>query len=164
MPFDEEDDVPSTQSKKIGLKNVSTQKSIFDSIPKKPTQEELDRKVNTIQERASGHKVKAAELALQFNKSMMDKTLKTNKTIFSSELEKELLTRMIQLAIEINDDPAEQNDMGSLSWITLLLRTCFYQRDRINDLEYTLSQIDKKMDTLISTKITQALDKKKASE
>lgn len=166
MPFDEEesDDLPSEHAQKVGLKKVSTQKSIFDSKPKKPSAEEFDKKVKKIHERSSSYKAKAADLALQFNKSMSDKTLKSNKTIFSSEIEQDLLGKMIQLAIEINADPIEQEGMGSLSWITLLLRTCFNQRDRINSLEFALSQIDKKMEAIISSEIIRALDKRKNSE
>lgn len=168
MPFDEEDDdqpiVP-----KVGLKNVSTQKSIFDSMPKKPTQEDLDRKVNRIQERASSHKTRAAELAAQFTQIMNDKTLKQNKNVFAREMERELLTKMAQLAIDVNNDQHEQEGMGSLSWIILLLKTCLSQRDKINQLEFVVSQLEKKLDpgilsTVISKEINAALDKKKTSE
>jgi hypothetical protein len=149
MPFDEEDnDQPSVQSKKLGLKNVSTQKSIFDGIPKKPTQDDLDQRVKKVQERASGYKAKAAELALQFNKSMTDKTLPQNRNLFQQEMERDLLKQMIELAVDINNDPNEKEGMGSLSWITLLLRTCFSQRDKINRLEYAMSLLEKKFDSL----------------
>jgi hypothetical protein len=152
MPFDEEDnDQPSVQSQKLGLKKVSTQKSIFDSVPKKPTQGDLDVTVKKIQERASTYKAKAAELALQFNKAMADKTLSQNRNMFQQEIEKELLKQMVELAVDINNDPNEKEGMGSLSWITLLLRTAFSQRDKINGLEYRLSQLEKKFDLLDKT-------------
>lgn len=141
MPFDEEnDDQPSVQSQKVGLKNVSSQKSIFDSMPKKPSQADLDRQVKDIQQKVSHHKAKAADLATQFNKSMNDHTLPQNKNMFQKEMEKDLLSQMVQLAIDINNDPHEQEGMGSLSWIVLLLKTCFSQRDKINQLEYQQSQ------------------------
>jgi|SRR5579885_779808 len=168
MPFDEEDDdqpvVP-----KVGLKNVSTQKSIFESMPKKPTQEDFDKKVNQIQERNSSHKSRAAELAVQFNQAMNDKTLRQNKNVFAREMERELLTKMAQLAIDVNNDQHEQEGMGSLSWIMLLLKTCLSQRDRINQLEFVVTQLEKKLDPsilsgVISKEITAALDKKKTSE
>lgn len=171
MPFDEEDDDsnPSIQSKKVGLKNVSSQKSIFDNIPKKPTQEDLDNRVKKVQARASHYKAKAADLASQFNKAMADKTLQQNKNMFQQELEKDLLGQMIQLAIEINNDPNEKEGMGSLSWITLLLKTAFSQRDKINKIEYAVSQLEKKSDPavmteLVSKEISNALDNKKKSE
>lgn len=170
MPFDDEDtDLPSVQSQKVGLKNVSTQKSIFDSMPKKPSQEDLDSKVKVIQERASHYKAKAADLATQFNKAMADKTLAQNRNSFQTSVEKELLGQMVQLAIDINTDPVEKEGMGSLSWIVLLLKTCFSQRDKINLLEYQVSQLTAKTDPknlsdLVSKEIEKALDKLKKSE
>lgn len=155
MPFDEEEDVPTIQSQKIGLKQVSSQKSIFDSMPKKPSQEEFTQQVRHIQERASGYKAKTAELALQFNKAIADKTLAVNKNSFQKEMEVEILRNMVKLAQDINSDIQEREGEGSLSWITLLLSTCFKQRDKINNLEYAVSQLEKKID---------ALDKKKSSE
>ena len=165
MPFDEEEDKPSTKSKQVGLKNVSSQKSIFDSLPKKPTQEDFDKQVKQVQERNNGYKIKAAELALQFNKSMADKTLSENKNMFQQDMEREIMQKMVQLAIEINNDPNEAEGMGSMTWITLLMKTCFAQRDRINKLEYALVQLEKKTDkALISKENSSTLDSKKTSE
>jgi hypothetical protein len=59
--------------------------------------------------------------------------------------------------MEINVDPIEKEGMGSLTWITLLFTTCLSQRDRLNKLEYSLSLLDKKIDSV-------GLDKKKTSE
>jgi hypothetical protein len=145
LPFGEEE-VLKTQ--KVGLKNVSSQKSIFDDMPKKPTQADLEKKVSQMQERESSYKIRAAELALQYNKMISDKTLRQNKNIFDTEVEKELLTKMAQLATEINNDRTEAEGMGSLAWISLLLKISFYQRDRINHLEYSLLQMEKKLAAL----------------
>lgn len=170
MPFDEEEDSPSIQSQKIGLKQVSSQKSIFDSMPKKPTQAEFEEQVHAVQERMSTNKRRASELASQFIKIMSDKTLKENKSPFAVDMEKEVLTNMISLAIQIDEDPNEQHSgMGSLGWIALLCKTCLAQRDRINKLEYALSLLDKKTSTselsdFVNKEITKALDKKKPSE
>lgn len=170
MPFDEEEDEqPSLKSQKVGLKKVSSQKSIFESMPKKPTQEELDQKVKTGQERYAGYKAKIADLALQFNKAMADKTLPQNKNMFQNEIEKELMQRMVQLAVEINNDGVEDEGMGSMAWITVLLNTCFKQRDRINKLEYAITQLDKKTDQgilsdIVAKEVAKVLDNKKPSE
>lgn len=170
MPFDEEDnEKPSVQSQKVGLKKVSSQKSIFENMPKKPTQEEFNQAVKKVEERKSGYKLRAAELATQFNKCLADKTLPENKNIFQRELENETLTKMVQLAIDINNDGAELEGMGSLGWITLLMKTVFKQRDKINSLEYALLQLEKKMNPAvlsenISKEIAKVLDDKKKSE
>jgi hypothetical protein len=152
MPFDEEDEKPSVQSTKIGLKKVSTQQSIFESIPKKPSSEEFQQQVQQVQDRASSFKTKVAQLAAEFNKSMADKTLPQNKNVFQREVELDLLRNMIRVAQEVNEHPLEREGEGSLGWITILLKTCFNQRDKINNLEYQLSVIEKKLSTLDTVK------------
>jgi|SRR5579859_1485920 len=145
MPFD---DKPSDQSQKIGIKQVSSQKSIFESLPKKPDPAEFEKKVQQTQERTSSYKVRAAELAVQFNRLMADKTLPQNKNMFQQEIELDLLRNMAKLAQEVNRDPAEQEGEGSLSWVIILLKNAFAQRDKINNLEYTIFQFQKKMEDL----------------
>lgn len=167
MPFDEEEDndQPSAHAQKIGLKQVSTQKSIFDSMPKKQTPEEFTQKIKGQQDRGSSYKIKAADLAQQFSKMMSDKTLKQNKTIFQHEIEKELVVKMINLGIEINNDPGQEKDgMGSMAWIVLLFNTCLAQRDKLNVCEYALTQVDKKIELVVSKEIQRVLDSKKTGE
>ena len=172
MAFDDDETKPSLQSQKIGLKKVSGQKSVFDNVPKKPTAEQFQKQVEAAANRNTDYKQRAAELATMFNKTMVDKTLIQNRNILANDAERELLQRMIQLAIDINNDPNEQEGMGSLSWITLLLKTCFSQRDKINQLEYIIFQLEKKMSPeylsdLIKKEIDASnvgLDKKKISE
>lgn len=117
----------------------------------------------------SGYKKRAADLFVQFSRAMSDKTLSQNRNVFNNESEKELLQNMIQLAIDVNNDPNEQEGMGSLTWITLLFKTCLSQRDRMNELEYALGSLQKKLDSSVITdyinkEISKALDKKKDSE
>jgi hypothetical protein len=146
MPFDEEDDDSLLVESNKGLKKVSNQKSIFDSLPKKPTQADLDSKVKKIEEKEIGYKQRATDLALEFKKMLDDKTLPENKNIFAKDMERDVLGKLIQLAIDINNDPVEKEGMGSLSCITLLFKACLSQRDRINKLEYSLSEINKVLD------------------
>jgi hypothetical protein len=148
MPFDEEDDVEQKSiQNKTGLNKVSSQKSIFDNIPKKPSSEDFDEKVKQVNEQNSLYKQRAAEYSIQFKKTIADKTLQQNRNVFSNELEQEIVSKMIRLAADINEDPNEQEGMGSLMWVALLMKTCLYQRDRINDLEYSVSQLKKKAGT-----------------
>jgi len=143
--------------------------SMFDNRRKAPTQQEFQQRVNQVQETLSGYKKRAAELFVQFQKAMGDKTLPQNRNILHQESEKELLGNMINLAAEINSDPNERESEGSLTWIVLLLKTCFSQRDRVNELEYKLATLQKKLDSgamadYINKEIVKALDKKKDSE
>lgn len=143
--------------------------SMFDNKRKKPTQQEFQQQVQQTQEVQSGYKKRAAELFVQFQKTIADKTLPQNRNIFNQESEKELLQNMIILAAEINSDPNERESEGSLTWIVLLLKTCFIQRDRINELEYAVHSLNKKLEPVamsefINKEIAKALDKKKGSE
>lgn len=153
MPLD--DDKPSEQSKKIGIRKVSSQKSIFDDAPKKPSQEDLQKNAKKAEENFSENKTRAYQLANDFLRAMEDKTLPENKNVFQKDMEKELLRNMSNLAQEINSDPLELDGVGSLSWIVLLLKTCLTQRDKINTLEYNvrdkLSKIEKKLQGLDNT-------------
>lgn len=163
MPFDEESESTKLQKSKLGLRNVSSQKSIFENVPKKPSQEDFEKKVKDVQENNNSYKQRAAELAIQFKKIVEDKTLPQNKNVFAQELEREVLSKMIQLAVEINNDPNEQEGMGSLGWITLLFKINLMQRDKINNIEYKISLLERKIENL-SLKETQSLDKKNTSE
>lgn len=161
---------PQEYEPRLGLKKQNTgQKSMFDGKPKPPTQQEFQKKVEDSQEKMAGYKKRAAELFVQFTKTVTDKTLPQNRNVFNVESEKEMLQNMIQLAIEINNDPNEQEGMGSLTWITCLFKTTLAQRDRINELEYMMNLFQKKLDSTaladyINKEIIKALDKKKASE
>jgi hypothetical protein len=152
-------------------KNVmkSQGQSMFDNRPRPPTQQEFQQKVQKTQETLSGYKKRASELFVQFQRAIGDKTLAQNRNVFNIETEKEMLQNMLQLAIEINNDDNEQEGMGSLTWITLLFKTCLAQRDRLNDMEFALVTLQKKFDSstltdFINKEINKALDKKKSSE
>jgi hypothetical protein len=171
MPQDKDGRVPLQSPEEYTPKNTmkSQGKSMFDNRKKEPTQQEFQQKVQTSQETMAGYKKRAAELFVLFQRSMADKTLQQNRNIFNLETEKEMLQHILQLATEINNDPNEQEGMGSLTAITLLLKTCLTQRDRINELEFALSQLQRKVDgpalaEFVNKEIAKALDTKKGSE
>jgi hypothetical protein len=161
-PFDEEDEEETQSPTREGLKKVSSQKSIFDGQPKKPSQADLDKRVKNMQERDEGYKRQAAQLAIDFNKIIKDKTLRNNKNVIQRDMEQELIDKMITFAFQVNHDEAEQEGAGSVSLILLLLKATLYQRDRINELEYNLMQVQKAQDAL--TQKLEGLDKPKPSE
>lgn len=142
---------------------------MFDNKRKKPSQQEFQQQVHQVQETQSGYKKRAADLFVQFQRAMADRTLPQNRNVFNAESEKELLQNMIQLAAEINSDPNERESEGSLTWIVLLLKTCFTQRDKLNELEFAMVTLQKKFEPValtdfINKEIDKALDKKKGSE
>jgi len=165
MPFEsDEEELPTVQQS--GLKNISSKKSMFDDMKKKPTQKDLEQKIAALEEKDFNYKQRASNLALKFLKLIDDKTLPANRGPFHNDMEREVLLEMINLANEINNDPEENEGMGSLSWITLLFKTSLSQRDRLNKLEFAALQIEKKYSednlcALINKEIAKALDNKK---
>lgn len=166
--FDEDPKEP--RENRVKLKQVSSQKSMFENMPKrKTTQQEFRQQVHEGQERSSSYKIRAAKLVQDFSKIMTDKTLPDNKSIFAKEVERELLGQMMQLAIEINNDSIEQEGMGSLSWIVVLFNTCLAQRDRLNFLEFKLDKMERTISStnltdFINKEVNKILDKKNSSE
>lgn len=167
MPFDESPKDPKDLPKRPGLKPINGQKSMFDGKPKVPTQKEFEQNVQAVQDKASDYNERAADLFVKFSKAAGDKTHPQNRNMFNAEAETEMLQGMIQLAIEINNDPLEDNNgMGSLTLITCLLKTALSQRDRLNELEYAYFSLQKKLETttltdLVKKEISKALDKDK---
>jgi hypothetical protein len=160
---------PEEREAKVGLKKVSSQKSMFEAKPRPPTQQEFQHQVQQVEDRKSGYKQKAADLFVQFVKAISDKTLPQNRSAIGRDAETEMLQQMVQLAIDINNDPSEPEGMGSMTWITCLFKVCLAQRDRINELEFRVVEFQKKLNSpefveFINKEITKALDKKKGSE
>lgn len=172
MPSDKDGPVP-LQGPDEFIPKVSVkapgQKSMFDGKPRRQTPQEFQQKVQQTQERLVGYNKRAADLYVQFQRAMQDKTLAQNRNVFAIDTEREMLQELLKLAAEINEDPEEQDSGGSLTLVILLLKTALQQRDRINDLEYALVTLQKKVDSpalaeYINKEISKALDKKKDSE
>jgi hypothetical protein len=160
---------PEEREAKVGLKKVSGQKSMFEGKPRPSTPQEFQQQVQQVEDRKTGYKQQAADLFVQFTKLISDKTLPQNRNALSRDAEREMLQEMVQLAIDINNDPNEPEGMGSLTWITCLFKVCLAQKDRINELEFRVVEFQKKLNgpefvEFINKEIIKVLDKKKSSE
>lgn len=144
MPFD---DQPPPKPAKVGLK-LKNDASMFANLPKKPTAQDLKQEVKQIQERSQDYKERAAQFALNYKKVLDDKTLLQNKNIFAKDLEVEAINKLVQLAMEIDADENEEHAMGTFGMISLMFRCFITQRDRINELEYALTQTNAKIKSL----------------
>lgn len=135
MPFDEDDEqsIEDYKNRKKILTNKEPKKNIHDK-------DSFEKRVNEIESKKTGYSKRAAELSLKFKNLIIDKTLAENKNPFSKDMESEVLSDMIKLATEINTDPDEEESMGSLMWLIIVLKTLLVQRDKINQLEYMLSK------------------------
>lgn len=144
-----DDDDGDITSQKSSVKQVSSQKSILDNVVKKPSSENFAKKIKEVTDKNNGYKQEISDLTAQFMKIMADKTLKENKNLFSAEYEKETLSKIIQFASKINNDPNEEEGIGSLSLIALLLKIVVGFRDKNNILEYKLQELQSKINSQI---------------
>ena len=143
MPFDDDNESPQF-NKKTSLK-MNNSGSIFNK-EKGPSQQDFQKKVSDMQNKSEEYAEKASQLSANFKKILEDKTLLQNKNVFQLDVEKQVLESLIQLSVEMNEDENEKEAMGATGLIALLLRSILIQRDRINSLEFSLNQLNSKID------------------
>lgn len=140
MPFDDEDNV---EQKKgfIGVKGAD--KSRFSNVPKKPNPNQFSEAVSQKEKQINQQATDFFNITKNVVSLFRDKTLKQNKNTFSLSLENEIIQKFIDKCADRNDDEdAEFNGEGSLTAISLLIKLCLEQRDKINELEYKIKDID----------------------
>lgn len=135
----EEDYDPLKDSKKTGIKKVSSQNSSV-KVEKKTSKEDFEKAVSEVVHSKNDNKEKAIKAVLSFKKVMSDKTLNSNKNPILKEVEKKSLQDLMQTINELDNDENEDICAGSSIGITLLLSLVMSLKDRINELEYKLSK------------------------
>ena len=144
MPFEDDYvDLKKTAKPTKGLKLDNKNSFLAD----KP-QNNIEEQVQEIEENKQKYKKEAAKLALKYKNLLDDKTLVQNKNALNNMMEADVLKEIADLAMRINNDPNEKEGMGSLSWIILNLKCLLLMRDKVNQMEYKLSLIEKKLEDL----------------
>jgi len=143
---------PRERKEVVATKGVKLKNKLSDrekAIQEKQNREaELKERFETLAEQAvddrQDRNKKALDLARQFMMASRDKTLPVNKGMVAQDVERELRNNLVTFAIEVNNDDMEQYDgMGSVALMNILLKVVLEQRDRINELEYKLVQLEK---------------------
>jgi BMFP domain-containing protein YqiC len=123
---------------------VDVSKSRFAKQTK--VKEQFEERAAQTHESLEGNKSRAAEVGREFWSFFGQKVLPENKGPLEKSFEREIISKLINYAIDINNDEFEQKDgMGSVSMITLLLNAVIKLRDRCNELEYKVEQHEKKL-------------------
>jgi len=117
----------------------------------KKEQEEYSKKFSEAADKIQEYKSELSGKIVEALRKMLlvikDKTLPSNKGKVAEEYESSIRKEIIDLEIEINNDPNDENiAMGSVVVDTIILKALLVQRDRINELEYKLEQLSKRID------------------
>lgn len=145
-PFDDDDEeeIITPVKSKVGIK-ISNKQSMFANTPKKPSVENFEKQAITANNKSVDYAQHAAKLTASYMKMMADKTVTENKTIFEVDIEKEIISNLVKLGIEINVDELQEEGMGSIGLVSLLFQTVISQRDKINYIEYAINLLNKKL-------------------
>jgi hypothetical protein len=141
MPFDDNDseDVVKAPSRKIGLKKTNTQQQINKTEVKAKFEQQADEQFAKIED----YKQQMWDLSVKYKSFIESKVLSENKGPISLNLEKEVLDKLVQLAIEMNEDATQPEGVGNTALCMLLMKCMLLQRDTINSLSFKLDQLGK---------------------
>lgn len=153
--FDDKDKI----APKINLQ-PSINKSIFDNIPKKPSKVDFERKAHEVNDRLNSYADRSAELIPLFVKLLDNKELSENKSVMVGDIEKEIIGKLMQLGIDMNEDEYEKEGSGSIGLNVLLMRCLLIQRDKINELDYGMAQLKSEIKSLKAAAIDNKSEKK----
>lgn len=144
--FDDEANVKATKSSKLDNK-----KSTVKQAPPLPN---IRENANKIMANDEEQKKIAFNLTTRLLSLIKDKTLDENKDLNIREEEKQVLSEYANFSRLINADPNKEDGLGTLSYVTALARCLLLQRDRINELEYKVIQLEKLITKNIRHQIT----------
>lgn len=123
-------------NKKSAVGGVAHAKAEFEQA----AQQYMDKKQELIKQ--------TLEIGKQFFALLNDKTLNLNKSPINKDIEKETISKIVALALVINQDEAQPEGYGSVAIINLLLKSNFLLRDRVNELDFELAKLKKQMSSL----------------
>ncbi len=87
-------------------------------------------------------KQEIAATAERFIGLIKDQTLKENKTSIVTNVEQQTVNELANLGTRMNNDPLIQDEgMGSIGLIVILMKTVLHQRDKINALAYEIHKL-----------------------
>lgn len=116
-----------------GVKLSSKKSRLFGKINEKKNFEQM---VNNANEQHQNYLSEAFELGKQYKELISDKIITDNKGYLVENREQEVIGKLIDYAVRVNNDKIEQKCMGSVTLLTLALKCIIKLRDRYNDIEY----------------------------
>jgi hypothetical protein len=138
----------SFESKKDNIENVQSvkidgKKSRYSRQLEK--KQDFEKRAEDAQGVLAGRQAQAFDLSKKFIDIMEDKTLSVNKGPMQQSIEREVINKLIDFSVEVNNDVLEKEGMGSTGLIILLFRSLMIMRDKYNLMEYKMHQIEQQL-------------------
>lgn len=94
---------------------------------------------------------KVVEIISGYLRMIDDKTLSRNRGSIANDVEREIRERVIQLALDLNNDENEEdNGKGAVVVLIAVTKVLTKYRDRLNDLEFEVQKMGKEISKLSS--------------
>lgn len=148
LSLESDEEAAKLQLNRRGGVKLNSSKSQFTKETVK--KEVFDQQADEVYDQMQDRKQKAVELVQQFWSFIKDETLVAEKGPIRKNLEKDIVSKLLTFASEMNNDPKEAEGAGSVAVITLLLKTVLYLRDTNNEARYRLSMLEQKVNKLSS--------------
>lgn len=124
----------------VKLRNKAAEKIEAEKIERQQYKEKFEKAADRTMKNIEDNNTKAMNVISKFIKMSEDKTLRKNKGAIALDVEKEIRQELIQLVMDFdNDETEDEYGKGSVIAISVLSKIVLNLRDRINDLEYELS-------------------------
>lgn len=146
MPFDDRDDdneaaVPQP-ARKIGVRKEN---QVVPGANNAQTKANFENQADAKYSKIEDYKKEIWDLSIKYKSFVESKILPGNRGPIAVNLEKEVLDKLVQLALDMNEDDTQQQGVGSTAICMLLMKCMLLQRDTINTLMFKTDQLEKKL-------------------
>ena len=149
-----QDDVEEVKVKENqGLKLSSERSRFSKQDPKGPSEEEFKKEVREYKQRDMDVKLRIADLTNKYKGILMDRTVDDNKSPIQKDLEASVVSELVQVGLQLDNDQDQPEGVGSIGLCNLLLQVNLLQRNTINKISYDVAVL-----TQMVTDLTKLVD------
>lgn len=133
-----------TNTRGLKLKNKNAEKTEQDRLAKENLKNHFSQTADKAVEYSGEKQKRAVEVISRFFNLTKDKTLVRNRGGIAADVEQEIRQDLCRLALDLNNDETEvDNGSGSVVAISVLLKIILAYRDRINELEFKVENLER---------------------
>lgn len=155
IPFEDDENPPQFTPKRT-LK-ITNERSSIKANASKP--EDFRNKIAEILSKEDERNKLAFDLTQKYLAILKNKTLDEAKNIIIRDGEKSSIKDLIDFIRIVNSDENMEENIGTMSLLTTILHCMLLQRDRINELEYQFSKLNREV-IILNAKINSQEEKK----